>query len=256
MSYAPLLRSLASTPRASWRVVAGTLLRQAFNEGLISAEPTPARRRLEGGYPSGSVESQRAEARRTGLTLYQVRVARGASTGKGPGARRGVGAGRNQARSAGLSATRFVRDLRSVGWGGTESQIRATYAICAEHFTLSAHAVVRQTDLNSFNARPPASWVTTHPRNNRDRFLGYAVLIAAVESSNDSSRHSSGELKQAREARTLPTVIETLDEIWDFSSQLTHEEIDKRYPWHTYPETLEYAGCRHITRGTYRRVRR
>ena len=246
MSYAPLLRSLASTPRASWRVVAGTLLRQAFNEGLMSTS--------SGTTPN--VESQRAEARRTGLTLYQIRVARGASTGKGPSARRGVGAGRNQARSVRLSATRFVRDLRSVGWGGTESQIRATYRICAEHFTLSAHAVVRQTDLSSFNARPPQSWVTTHPRNNRDRFLGYAVLIAAVESSNDSSRHSSGELKQAREARTLPTVIETLDEIWDFSSQLTHEEIDKRYPWHTYPETLEYAGVRHITRGTYGRVRR
>jgi len=149
-----------------------------------------------------------------------------------------------------------VRDLRSVGWGGTESQIRATYALCAEHFTLSAHAVVRQTDLSSFHARPPASWVTTHPRNNRDRFLGYAVLIAAVESSNDGTRHSSGELKQAREARTLPTVIETLDEIWTAWSQLTREEIDKRYPWHMYPETLEYAGVRHITRGTYRRVRR
>ena len=249
MSYAPLLRSLASTPRASWRVVAGTLLRQAFNEGLISAEPTPARRRLEGGYPSGSVESQRAEARRTGLTLYQVRVARGASTGKGPNVR-------PRGSSSRISATRFVRDLRSVGWGGTESQIRAAYKICAEHFTLSAHAVVRQTDLNSFNARPPASWVTTHPRNNRDRFLGYATIIAAVESSNDSSRHSSVELKQAREARTLPTVIETLDEIWDFSSWKTTAEIDKEYPWHTYPETLEYAGCRHITRGTYRRVRR
>ena len=256
MSYAPLLRSLASTPRASWRVVAGTLLRQAFNEGLISAEPTPARRRLEGGYPSGSVESQRAEARRTGLTLYQIRVARGASTGKGPNARVGVGPGRNQPRADILSATRFVRDLRSVGWGGTESQVRAAYRICAEHFTLSAHAVVRQSNLNSFHARPPESWVTTHPRNNRDRFLGYAVLLSAVESSNDSSRHSSADLKQAREARQMPTVIETLDEIWDFSSQLTHEEIDKRYPWHTYPETLEYAGVRHITRGTYRRVRR
>ena len=235
MAYAPLLRSLASTPRASWRVVAGTLLRQAFNEGLLWTAP--------GG------ESQRAEARRTGLTLYQVRVARGASTGKGKGKR-------PPTRRRGLSASQFMLDLRSVGWGGTESQVRATYRICAEHFTLSAHAVVRQTDLSSFHARPPQSWVTTHPRNNRDRFLGYAVLIAAVESSNDSSRHSSGELKQAREARTLPTVIETLDEIWDFSSWKTTAEIDKEYPWHTYPETLEYAGVRHITRGTYRRVRR
>jgi hypothetical protein len=223
-------------------VVAGTLLRQAFNEGLLSGSPISTR-------STPGLESQRAEARRTGLTLYQVRVARGASTGKGPNVR-------PRGSSSGISATRFVRDLRSVGWGGTEPQIRATYRICAEHFTLSAHAVVRQTDLNSFNARPPASWVTTHPRNNRDRFLGYAVLIAAVESSNDSSRHSSGELKQAREARTLPTVIETLDEIWDFSSWKTTAEIDKEYPWHTYPETLEYAGVRHITRGTYRRVRR
>jgi hypothetical protein len=235
-------------------MVAGTLLRQAFNEGLISAPAIP--KTLTSGKALAGAESQRAEARRTGLTLYQIRVARGASTGKGPNARVGVGPGRNQPRADILSATRFVRDLRSVGWGGTESQVRAAYRICAEHFTLSAHAVVRQSNLNSFHARPPESWVTTHPRNNRDRFLGYAVLIAAVESSNDSSRHSSGELKQAREARTLPTVIETLDEIWDFSSQLTHEEIDKRYPWHTYPETLEYAGCRHITRGTYKRVRR
>jgi hypothetical protein len=51
-------------------------------------------------------------------------------------------------------------------------------------------------------------------------------------------------------------VIETLDEIWDFSSWKTTAEIDKEYPWHTYPETLEYAGVRHITRRTYRRVRR
>ena len=73
-------------------MVAGTLLRQAFNEGLLS----PAR---ESGFRSGAgrgqqaPESQRAEARRRGLTLYQVRVARGASTGKGPNARVGVGAG-------------------------------------------------------------------------------------------------------------------------------------------------------------------
>jgi hypothetical protein len=247
MSYAPLLRSLASTPRASWRVVAGTLLRQAFNEGLISAPAIP--KTLTSGKALAGAESQRAEARRTGLTLYQVRKLRGASTGKGPNVRpRGP--------STRISATRFVRDLRSVGWGGTDSQIRAAYAICAEHFTLSAHAIVRQTDLNSFHARPPETWVTTHPRNNRDRFLGYAVLISAVESSNDGTRHSSGDLKQAREAKVLPTVIETLDEVWDAWSQLTHEEIDKRYPWHTYPETLEYAGVRHITRGTHRRVRR
>ncbi len=255
MSYAPLLRSLASTPRASWRMVAGTLLRQAFNEGLLS----PAR---ESGFRSGAgrgqqaPESQRAEARRRGLTLYQVRVARGASTGKGPNARVGVGAGRNQPRSDILSATRFVRDLRSVGWGGMDSQIRAAYALCAEHFTLSAHAVVRQSNLNSFHARPPESWVTTHPRNNRDRFLGYAVLISAVESSNDSSRHSSADLKQAREARQMPTVIETLDEIWDAWSWMTAEQLDAEYPWHMTSETLEYAGVRHITRGTYRRVRR
>ena len=40
------------------------------------------------------------------------------------------------------------------------------------------------------------------------------------------------------------------------SGQVATAEIDKEYPWHTYPETLEYAGVRHITRGTYRRVRR
>src|ERR1039458_9147112 len=100
MSYAPLLRSLASTPRGDWRVVAGTLLRQAFNEGLLSIQAPPAQR---------TGESQRAEARRTGLSLYRVRQARGASTGKGLGVR--------ARRPGGLSATRFVLDLRSVGWG-------------------------------------------------------------------------------------------------------------------------------------------
>jgi hypothetical protein len=167
----------------------------------------------------------------------------------------GVGAGHNQPAGR-LSATRFVKDLRSVGWGGTEPLVRAAYKIMAEHFTLSAHAVVRQTDLNNFHARPPETWVTTHPRNNRDRYLGYAVLVSSVESSNDSSSHSSGDLKQAHESKTLPTVIETLDEIWTAWSWKTTEQLDSEYPWHTYPETLEYAGVRHITRGTYKRVRR
>src|ERR1039458_298679 len=70
MSYAPLLRSLASTPRGDWRAVAGTLLRQAFNEGLLSGSPSVTSVR--------PAESQRAEARRTGLTLYRVRQARNA----------------------------------------------------------------------------------------------------------------------------------------------------------------------------------
>ena len=54
----------------------------------------------------------------------------------------------------------------------------------------------------------------------------------------------------------MPTVIETLDEIWDAWSWMTAEQLDAEYPWHMTSETLEYAGVRHITRGTYRRVRR
>lgn len=41
MSYAPLLRSLASTPKDtgdSWRLVFGTLLRQAYNEGPLPSK--------------------------------------------------------------------------------------------------------------------------------------------------------------------------------------------------------------------------
>ena len=144
MSYAPLLRSLASTPRGDWRVVAGTLLRQAFNEGLLSVTRAQSR-------ASRPLESQRAEARRTGLSRYRVRQARGASTGKGPDVR---------PRASGLSATRFVRDLRSVGWGASESAVRTCYRITVSSFVLPVTRTCQaRTDLVSFHKPAPAGWV-------------------------------------------------------------------------------------------------
>ncbi len=243
MSYAPLLRSLASTPRGDWRLVAGTLLRQGFNEGLLSAGAGVVATSKPG--RQQALESQRAEARRTGLTLYQVRVARGASTGKGPNV---------HPRTSGLSATRFVRDLRSVGWGGSERAVRQCYRIMTEQFGLSADPVVRQTNLDSFKARPPRSWVSLHPRNNRDRYIGYARLVSAVRSSNEPENFSSSsDLRQSREERSLQSVLSTLDDIWTAANSHAPAEIEEEYPWIYDLETLEFAGVRHITRGTVRR---
>lgn len=236
MSYAPLLRSLASTPRGDWRVVAGTLLRQAFNEGLLSVTRAQSR-------ASRPLESQRAEARRTGLSLYRVRQARGASTGKGPDVR---------PRASGLSATRFVRDLRSVGWGASESAVRTCYRITVSSFVLPVTRTCQaRTDLVSFHKPAPAGWVKPEPRNNREEWVSYAVLISNLGDGMFSDKLTSTGIRGTE--HTILTALEAMWESWH-QSQF---ELKKKYPelegegdfGYGFFETLEYAGTRHLTRG-------
>ena len=144
MSYSALLASLASTPKGhdDWRTIFGTLLRQAYNDGARFKPRVRA-----------SGESQRQEARRRGVSLYRVRVDRGASTGKGAGVR---------ARGGMVSASRVVADLRSVGWGGTDSAVREAYDVMQIVFTLPPQRESQaRGDLNNFNAKPPAGWQKT-----------------------------------------------------------------------------------------------
>ena len=232
MSYAPLLRSLASTPRGDWRVVAGTLLRQAFNEGLLSTQAPPAQR---------TGESQRAEARRTGLSLYRVRQARGASTGKGPGVR--------ARHPGGLSATRFVRDLRSVGWGASESAVRTCYRITVSSFVLPVTRTCQaRSDLMSFHKPAPAGWVKPEPRNQRDAWISYALLIENIGGGNVSVKLTSTGTRG-----TEKTILTSLEANWEAWHQSRPELIELDYPegetGYNFFETLEYAGTRHLTRG-------
>jgi len=238
MSYAPLLRSLASTPRGDWRVVAGTLLRQAFNEGLLSARADVVAT-LEPGRQQAR-ESQRAEARRTGLTLYRVRQARGASTGKGPGVR---------PRASGLSATRFVRDLRSVGWGASESAVRTCYRITVSSFVLPVTRTCQaRTDLVSFHKPAPAGWVKPEPRNQRDAWISYALLVENIGGGNVSVKLTSTGTRG-----TEKTILTSLEANWEAWHQSRPELIELDYPegetGYNFFETLEYAGTRHLTRG-------
>ena len=232
MSYAPLLRSLASTPRGDWRVVAGTLLRQAFNEGLLSTQAPPAQR---------TGESQRAEARRTGLSLYRVRQARGASTGKGPGVR--------ARRPDALSATRFVRGLRSVGWGASESAVRTCYRITVSSFVLPVTRTCQaRTDLVSFHKPAPAGWVKPEPRNQRDAWISYALLVENIGGGNVSVKLTSTGTRG-----TEKTILTSLEANWEAWHQSRPELIELDYPegetGYNFFETLEYAGTRHLTRG-------
>ena len=233
MSYAPLLRSLASTPRGDWRVVAGTLLRQAFNEGLLSVTRAQSR-------ASRPLESQRAEARRTGLSLYRVRQARGASTGKGPDVR---------PRASGLSATRFVRDLRSVGWGASESAVRTCYRITVSSFVLPVTRTCQaRTDLVSFHKPAPAGWVKPEPRNQRDAWVSYALLVENIGEGNVSMKLTSTGTRG-----TEKTILTSLEANWEAWHQSRPELIELDYPegetGYNFFETLEYAGTRHLTRG-------
>ena len=236
MSYAPLLRSLASTPRGDWRAVAGTLLRQAFNEGLLSGSPSVTSVR--------PAESQRAEARRTGLTLYRVRQARGASTGKGPGVR---------PRAFGLSATRFVHDLRSVGWGASEPAVRTCYLITVSSFVLPVNRTCQaRTDLVSFHKPAPAGWVKPEPRNQREAWISYALLIENIGGGNVSVKLTSTGTRG-----TEKTILTSLEANWESWHQSKPELERLDYPegetGYNFFETLEYAGARHLTRGVTRR---
>ena len=163
MSYSALLASLASTPKGDddWHTIFGTLMRQAYNGG--------ARFKPHAAKPSG--ESQRVEARRRGVSLYRVRVDRGASTGKGPSVRR----------EAMVSATRIAADLRSVGWGGADAAIRSAYETMLVVFTLPPQYGQSNGDLNSFNQPPPMTWRGNSHSRDVERWVTWVTVIVIPE---------------------------------------------------------------------------
>src|ERR1035437_6905311 len=66
------------------------------------------------------------------------------------------------------SKRRVAVDLRSVGWGGRDPDIRRAYDVMTEVFTLPpSRDSQARGDLNSFNAKPPAGWQKTE-RGNAD----------------------------------------------------------------------------------------
>ena len=226
MSYQALLSSLASTPKGDddWRTVFGSLLRQAHNDGVAFRPPTTER----------SGESQRQEARRRGVTLYRVRVDRGASIGKGP---------RTQ-RTRMVSATQIVRDLRSVGWGGDDKQVREAYNVMMAVFTLPTSRLSQnRDDLNSFNAKPLQGWLKNE-RGNADRYVSHATVIVIPEGSPASDPLIR---LWGSNTKRLPTVYGALLDIRQaYDQDLPIDLADSEYVEKII--TYEYAGARHLVR--------
>ena len=221
MSYSALLASLASTPKGDddWRTVFGTLLRQAYNDGARFKPRVRA-----------SGESQRQEARRRGVSLYRVRVDRGASTGKGAGVR---------PRGGMVSASRVVADLRSVGWGGTDSAVREAYDVMQIVFTLPPQRESQaRGDLNNFNAKPPAGWQKTE-RGTSDRWISHVTVIVIPEGDNSPRVRLWGS-----NTKNLPTVYGALVDIRQAYDQDLPFDDESEYAEKIV--TYEYAGVRHV----------
>ena len=224
MSYSALLHSLASTPKGddNWRTIFGTLLRQAYNDG--------ARFKPRAAKPSG--ESQRQEARRRGVSLYRVRVDRGASTGKGEGVR---------PRGGMVSAARIASDLRSVGWGGSDTAIRHAYYTMQTVFTLPpARESQARGDLNSFNRAPPPGWLKFE-RGTADRYVSHAtVVVIPIGDSSPRVRLWGSNTKH------LPTTYGALVDIRQAYDQ--DKPMDEETEYAETVVTYEYAGVRHIVK--------
>jgi hypothetical protein len=177
--------------------------------------------------------------------LYRVRVARGASTGKGPNVR---------PRVSGLSATRFVLDLRSVGWGASEPAVRTCYRITVASFVLPVTRTCQaRTDLVSFHKPAPAGWVKPEPRNQRYAWISYALLVENIGGGNVSVKLTSTGTRG-----TEKTILTSLEANWEAWHKSEPELIRAGYPdvddtGYNFFETLEYAGVRHLTRGVTRR---
>jgi hypothetical protein len=225
VSYSALLHSLASTPKGDddWRTIFGTLLRQAYNDG--------ARFKPRAAKPSG--ESQRQEARRRGVSLYRVRVDRGASTGKGSHI-----ANRDTRM---VSATRIAADLRSVGWGGADAQVRQAYDVMQTVFTLPpSRESQARGDLVNFNAKPPAGWQKTE-RGTADRYVSHAtVVVIPIGDSSPRVRLWGSNTKY------LPTVYGALVDIRQAYDQ--DKPMDEETEYAETVITYEYAGVRHIVK--------
>jgi hypothetical protein len=228
VSYAALLNSLARTPRGDddYVTVLGTLMRQSFNEGhMVRAAP------------KASGESQRHEAHRRGVSLYRVRVDRGASTGKGAGVTR---------RGTTRSPTRIIADLRSVGWGGDARRMRQS--IAWQQLALD-QAVSRQEQnqsLDSFGGKAPARWVHTVD-GRHDEWVHYAIvnLVTLTEPPYSTLKYWG----TIRHQNISP--YECLDDIRkSYDQGLEYANAHGSPPEEdTVIAGYEYAGARHVVRG-------
>ena len=249
MSYPALLSSLRSTPHGDdddYRTILGTLLRQMFNDDtdLTAPPPGPGRGMAGSGLPVYAGESQRHEAARRGVTLYRVRMDRGASIGKGPYARE-----RAIRRQSARSPTRIIADLRSVGWGGNTKEMRGAIAVVWAAMSMTVRRDCQnRNDLESFNRPPPGppdgadTWQKV-VLSNQNTWLNRFVVIESVDG------HPQIQLAGFT-TTSLPTVISTLSDAWQAWHQgSTYAEE------HGSPEdeeivvSIEYAGVEHRVRG-------
>ena len=148
-----------------------------------------------------------------------------------------------------MSATRFVLDLRSVGWGASEPAVRMCYRITIASFVLPVTRTCQaRTDLVSFHKPAPAGWVKPEPRNQRDAWISYALLVENIGGGNVSVKLTSTGTRGTE--KTILTSLEANWEAWH-QSKIELERLD--YPegetGYNFFETLEYAGTRHLTRG-------
>jgi hypothetical protein len=109
-----------------------------------------------------------------------------------------------------------------------------------------------RTDLVSFHKPAPAGWVKPEPRNQRDAWVSYALLVENIGGGNVSVKLTSTGTRG-----TEKTILTSLEANWEAWHQSKIELVEKlNYPegetGYKFFETLEYAGVRHLTRGVTR----
>jgi hypothetical protein len=162
------------------------------------------------------------------------------------------------------SKTKITADLRSVGWGGRRQDIAHAYNAMVLALSLTADKAVSNTDLNSFNKPPPASWRKTG-RSNQPRTLNYAVIILVPSGTTETVQTRINETASAKPLTVIDTLtrveagfnqdkqrvvsgptgqqINAAKKAGIYSAEWLHEhEVTEPYP-ETFV-TLEYAGVR------------
>jgi hypothetical protein len=131
--------------------------------------------------------------------------------------------------------------------------VRTCYRITVASFVLSVTRTCQtRTDLVSFHRPAPAGWVKPEPRNQREAWISYALLVENIGGGNASVKLTSTGTRG-----TEKTILTSLEANWEAWHQSEPELIELDYPegetGYNFFETLEYAGVRHLTRGVTRR---
>jgi hypothetical protein len=131
--------------------------------------------------------------------------------------------------------------------------VRTCYRITVSSFVLPVTRTCQaRTDLVSFHKPAPAGWVKPEPRNQRDAWISYALLVENIGGGNASVKLTSTGTRG-----TEKTILTSLEANWEAWHQSRPELIELDYPegetGYNFFETLEYAGVRHLTRGVTRR---